>query len=448
MAETIEHDQLGMDRPLTDAMRENRSAGDLIPFGEHGVSPQTFTQVVDWAKMMAKAVGVVGPALINNPGACLAVIELGQKFKFSPYMLARGCYSVNGVLAFDGQTIMAIMNKHMPLAPDENGNKTRLKYTFSGEKTQYGEPEQVDNIDEKTGEVRGKIWQAKLIKPSTRKVLVTGRMLGEADVLEYESPTVFNIKNKKSPLWVEDEDQQLRYWASRRWQRAHWPEGLLGIYDTDDAAAMHIGADNAKLIEATDNPGEALLARIQAAKVQTDDADKIAGVTEGFKNGHAEKETGVIVVADQGKPGGDKTVEVTVEHGDGHVTVIAEKVTDAPANPAEAKTTTKKKAKAKDALAADPELANVVAGAAIVDTAPPADEKLETTDLPTNSQEWRVYAMAWVKAVPETDNAVYLNKRWKEEVSLRNSCGVTEADRDAVYDFLLEKRHTTTAKKG
>ena len=38
---------------------ENRAAGDLIPFGDHGgITPQTFTQVVDWAKMMAKATGM------------------------------------------------------------------------------------------------------------------------------------------------------------------------------------------------------------------------------------------------------------------------------------------------------------------------------------------------------------------------------------------------------
>ena len=430
MAEIIEHDVLGMDRPLTDAMRENRSAGDLIPFGEHGVSPQTFTQVIDWAKMMAKAIGVVGPALINNPGACLAVIELGQKFKFSPYMLARGCYSVNGVLAFDGQTIMAIMNKHMPLAPDEHGNKTRLKYEFFGEKTQYGEPEQVDNIDERTGEVKGKIWQAKIIKPSTRWVRVTGRMLGEADILPYESPTVFNIKNKKSPLWVEDEDQQLRYWASRRWQRAHWPEGLLGIYDTDDAATMHIGADNAKLIEASDNPGMALLERIQAAKVQTDDADKAIGVVEGFSKDHAHNET-------NGKAAAETIVETKTESA--ATPTVVDVAASAGPDKSKKKTT---KAKASPETTAEQIATKADSGlspdlpASLKEDIKSLAAEPEHEIMPKNPQEWKVYCLAWIASTPKSD----LDIRWKLERKLRNDCGVTEADRDPIFDFLIAKR--------
>ena len=334
---------------------------------------------------------------------------------------------------------MAIMNKHMPLAKDEHGNKTRLKYAFSGEKTQYGDPVEVDDIDERTGVVKGKIWISKVIKPSTRKVLVSGRMLGETDVLEYESPTVFNIKNKKSPLWVEDEDQQLRYWSSRRWQRAHWPEGLLGIYDTDDAAMMHIGADNAKLIEASDKPGQALLERITAAKVQTDDADKITGVTEGFSKDHAANETKGVTI--------EKTADgmgtIITNNTDQTVYIDPEKIVEtksvattagvavvASLEPKEVKKKNTKAAKDKAPVEepkpeqkAEPEKAAT-------------EPELETEPLPKNVAEWQVYCLAWIRATP----AAELQKRWDNERKLRNACGVTEQDRDKVFDELLAKR--------
>jgi hypothetical protein len=447
MSDTQIHDELGMDRPLTEAMRENRAAGDLIPFGENGLSPTSFTQVVDWAKMMSKGEGVVGPWLIGKAGACLAVIELSQRFKFSPYMFARHCFSVNGVLAVDGQGVMAIMNKWMPLALDEKGNKTRLKYVFSGEKTQYGDPEQVDNVDDRTGVIRGKIWVTKVIKPSTRKVTVSGRMLGETDILEYESPTVFNIKNKKSPVWEEDEDQQLRYWASRRWQRAHWPEGLLGIYDTEEAESMHIGFDNAKLIE-SEKPGVGMLERIKAARAHTSGDDRIV---EGFTKDHAHNETNGF--NGEVHTGGSVSAEY-VEWAKSPPKADVDEAKEAIASTLEAEVSTKPKRgkKAKEspetiaerkATAADDPPAthsDATAGAVTGTVIQAKPDEPEHEVLPRNAQQWEAWCRAWIAALP----AAELDKRWAEERRLRNECGVTEEVRAPLYEILLTKRDAAT----
>ena len=90
-------------RELTPAQQASRDNANLIPFGDHGVTPQTMAQVVEWAKFMAAAKNVVPANLIGNVGGCLAVIELAQKFQMSAYMLARGCYFVGGVIALDAQ---------------------------------------------------------------------------------------------------------------------------------------------------------------------------------------------------------------------------------------------------------------------------------------------------------------------------------------------------------
>lgn len=398
-------------KPLTEAQQKNRDSAALIPFTEQGMSPQNFAQVVDFSKHMAQAKGILGPHLVGNYAGCLAIIELAQQFKMRPFMLARQTYFVNGMIAFDGQAIMSIMNLHMPLAKDENGNKTRLMHRFEGEKAVW-EPIEIEETDREDRPTGKKIWISKLIRPSTRKIILTGRMEKEATVLEYESPPVFQIKNKKSPLWEEDEDQQLIYWGSRRWQRRHWPEGMLGIVDREEAMMMHIGADNAKLIEASNNPGQALLERVAAAKAQTTDADQAAGITsarEGFSADHAHKETTLTTTMIVDKETGEVKGEIISETAD-HVDIAMEtKVTDLQGNPAEMP---------------EPEPEHEV--------------------LPTTVAEWKVYALAWInaaKADPKV-TADDMNKHWKADIPLRNNCGVSGSPdvRDEVYDYFLGVR--------
>lgn len=413
--ETINNDQWA-DRTLTENQQKNRQSAELIPFGERGVTPENFAQAVDFAKVMSTARGAVPAHLVNNTGACLAVIELGQKFQMSAYMLAMGCFSVNGMLAFTGQTIMAIMNKHMPLAKTERGERTRLKYEFKGEKGVW-EMREIPVLDRDDRPTGNKIWKAFLIRPSTRQVIVSGRFENEADVLTYESPQVQFINNKNSPLWVEDEDQQLIYWASKRWQRRHWPEGMLGIYDNEEVRDRHIGADNAKLIEASDNPGQALVERIAAAKAQTESADK---VTEGFTKDHAHTQTD----PNQRKSADDFVFEK--QTGEVVEASAAENVVAAASDGGPEPVVTDQNAEA---------------------TPPGTNDEPEHEIMPQTAAEWRGYALSWINKLGLDPNATAadMNARWKSETRLRNDCGITSDMRDEVYDVLLKLREDKPA---
>ena len=430
----ISNDQWS-NRELTEAQQKNRQSAELIPFGERGITPQSFAQVVDLAKMMSTARGAVPKHLIGNTGACLAVIELGQKFQMSAYMLAMGCFSVNDMLAFTGQTVMAVMNKHLPLAKGPKGERSRLKYAFTGEHAKYV-AEEIDQVDERTGTKTGrKVWINRLIAPSTRQITVTGRMENELDDLVYTSPTVQNIHNKKSPLWVEDEDQQLIYWASRRWQRRHWPEGLLGIYSDDELEDRHIGADHAKLIGSSEKPGADMIERVRAAQMQTDDADSLTGVREGFTKDHAHNETTnhkAPTAASPAMGNGDAQRGIsTYAIAEGQATGDREHSAGSEA----IRGPTPKVDEQNDAGATGK---SEIAGADTVDQEP------EHEVMPTTVAEWKVYALAWIneaKADPKI-TADDMNKKWKSDIPLRNNCGVSGSPdvRDEVYDYFLGVR--------
>ena len=449
--DTLNNDQWSTQN-LTEAQQRNRQSAELIPFGDHGISPQSFAQVVDMAKYMSQARGAVPKHLISNTGACLAVIDLAQKFQMSPYMLAMGCFSVNDMLAFTGQTIMAIMNKWMPLAKTEDGKKTRLKYKFVGERAIWDtiQVEELNRDDKPTG---NKIWVQKLKTPSTRKVIVTGRMENEADDLEYESPMVKDIKNRNSPLWIEDEDQQLIYFASRRWQRRWWPEGMLGIYDRDELMDNHIGFDNAKLIgDDNRDPGQALIDRINAAKVQTDDADNITHVREGYHPDHAHNETTqatTTIAKAVEKPAQEETASESGGNGD----IDGDVPTDAKPKRKKARdkkhaadTETDGETVKQDVSASNAGASDVAsdAGASVNDSDQHQADVEEDDKLPTNVTEWKIYCLAWINAFKADPRAKQddMNKMWKSDIPLRNNCSVSGHPeiRDEVYEYFMEVR--------
>jgi hypothetical protein len=52
--------------------------------------------------------------------------------------------------------------------------------------------------------------------------------------VEYRSPPLGKINPKNSPLWKNDPDQQLSYFAGRSLCRRHFPDVLQGIYDREE----------------------------------------------------------------------------------------------------------------------------------------------------------------------------------------------------------------------
>lgn len=219
MSDTIEKDAAFVEvkeNPARDAAREM-----VIKAG--GVVLTDWSQQVDYAKYMAASRHAIPKHLRGDVGACIAVIDMAMRWGFAPYQVARQCYLVNDMLAFESQLIHAVVEKFAPI-------KYRLRPTYSGE----GEK---------------------------RKCRIVGHFRGEVDPLDYESPEIGKITPKNSPLWKSDPDQQLFYFATQRWARRYCPDILFGIHDIDqfEQTAPAIGFDNARDV----TPRSALAERLR-----------------------------------------------------------------------------------------------------------------------------------------------------------------------------------------
>ena len=145
---------------------------------------------------MAGSGSMIRAPLRGNVGACLGIIETASRFGIAPFALAAKAYLVNDNIAYESQAINAMIYATGYL-------EGRLKYRFEGEG---------DNL----------------------KVTVTGRIKGEPEVLELETPLKRDIKPQNSPLWKNDPQMQIGYYGSRAWCRRHAPDLLMGIYDVDE----------------------------------------------------------------------------------------------------------------------------------------------------------------------------------------------------------------------
>jgi hypothetical protein len=243
------------DRPLTDAQIRNRDAAALIPVQRAGAAPMDFAQMVDYAKFMSTARGAVGQHLMNNVGACLAIMEIAKQFDMPAYAVARQSYFVNGRIAFMGQFVHALINKYCPL-------KEKLKWRYEGEWDRAKDPDQ---------------------KAATLRIIVTGTFKDETEPREWESPMLKEIVVKNSPLWKTNPKHQLVYFGVRAWQTVNWPEGMLEV-QTDDEAAMfpEIGADRARDI----TPGAELRDRLLHHQGSQPEGHK----AEGFQHDFVESE--------------------------------------------------------------------------------------------------------------------------------------------------------------
>jgi hypothetical protein len=162
----------------------------------------TFTdaeQVMSFAKMMSLGGIALPEHLRGNVGACLAVCFQAVEWKMSPYAVANKSYSVNNRLAFESQLIQAVILQRAPI-------KGRLAYEYSGE-------------------------------GDKRRCTVSAVLADGTGTVEYQTPEFGRIGPKNSPLWKTDPDQQLAYFAGRSLCRRHFPDVLLGVYESEEMAA-------------------------------------------------------------------------------------------------------------------------------------------------------------------------------------------------------------------
>lgn len=207
-AGTMERDPAFVD------VKENpaREAARAIIVGSGGAVFADWSQIVDAAKYMANSKHAIPKHLRDNVGACIAVIDMATRWGFAHYQVARLCYLVNDMLAYESQLVHAVVEKFADL-------KYRLRPVFEGE-------------------------------GDARTCTITGHFNGELDALHYTSPPLGKITPKNSPLWKSDPDQQLFYFSTNRWARRYCPDVLLGIYTVDEISdseiESHVGFDHAK----------------------------------------------------------------------------------------------------------------------------------------------------------------------------------------------------------
>ena len=156
--------------------------------------PSNFGEIVQFAEMMALSGTGLPKHLRDNAGACVRIILQAVDWGMNPYGVADKTYFVNDKIAFEAQLITAVINT-------KAGLDGRMKYHYEGE-----------------GE--------------TRKCFAKGVIDGEEYV--FETPEIGKIGTKNSPLWKNDPDQQLSYYAGRGWARRYTPEVMLGIYAPDE----------------------------------------------------------------------------------------------------------------------------------------------------------------------------------------------------------------------
>lgn len=164
------------------------------------VMPGNLGDMIEFARMMAKADIAIPKHLRGNAGACLAVAMRARSWMMDPFAIATKTYAVNDILAYEAQLIVAVINKFAPIVG-------RLVPRYEGE---------------------GPTLKC-FIEPKTRD---------DGQVLPYESPEVKDIGVKNSPLWKNDVRQQLFYSSARAWARRYYPELLLGVYDVEEARSM------------------------------------------------------------------------------------------------------------------------------------------------------------------------------------------------------------------
>jgi hypothetical protein len=180
-----------IDRQVSGAIALHASPGNMLT-----IAPQNMAELFEFAKMMAVSGQCIRPVFRGNPGACLAIALQAFRTGADPFAVANKAYLVNDQIAYESQYIHAVINSSGML-------KKRLRATYSGD-------------------------------GPTRKCTITGEIVGEDEPLPYESPTVAAIPVKNSPLWKNDPDQQLFYYASRAWARRYLPEVTLGMYTGDE----------------------------------------------------------------------------------------------------------------------------------------------------------------------------------------------------------------------
>lgn len=375
--ETIEAPTIGT--PTDDPKDLLRQARELIPVGR-GAAPINWSNVVDFARDMAKAKYTIPDHFKGNVGDCLAICNLAARTGLDPYMIANKTYIEKGHLEFQSQLYHAFAQASGQLRGD-------LSVEYSGEG------------DEMVCVVSG------YLKNDPRPRVHSSEPLKKAHPGFSEKDGKRFVRG--SQLWEKKPKVQLAYDTMRDWVRLYAPRATLGMPEFAEA-----GPDVARDV----TPGSGLAARLAAApRTET-----------GHKEGHAEAELQAVRAAN-GLPG--EAQEATADAVEAAASAAE---ADPPAKqPKRATSHAKPKTGVRGGYQAPdggmkPKAPTT--GSGVV----PA----RTVKVPTTVAEYLVDAERWIRA--EKDK-VEIGQRWARERTLRNKLGVTADDRAKVEAQMQKK---------
>lgn len=369
--------RLGMD-----ALDRDRVGQVAVVAG--GVSFASALEVMEFAKLISTGGSALPAPFRNNPGMCLAVTLQAIGWRMDPVAVMNKSYVVNDRIGFESQLVHAVVERRAPL-------KKRLDCAFDGEG-----PE--------------------------RTCKVTG-VFSDGEVRTYESPPLRKAK-KKSPLWDDDPDQQLFYFATRAWARRWVPDVLMGIYTRDELA------DNPVLGREEEPADLGLKARLAGSKVG-----------EGHQDGHAEAELAKLSNGD----GEYQTIETVALPASEAQTAPGEAAQGEETAPGggQAKGRVRKRAQAapeaESAGAATgsepgPKAAKTKAKAGAKTEAPAqVQAEPEPPKVPTTAAEYTAYCEAWMATEDECAS------RWEQESEMRNELRVPIKERHRLMQLIAAK---------
>ena len=205
---------------------QERQVGDPIPdlntIQNNSVySFEDLSGAVEFAKVMAQAGPMLPAHCQKNAGVCLAILYRAQNWGVDPFALALESYQTkqNGPVAYQSSVFSSLLVK----------NQIYLDYSYTGEthfSSQVAQSAKGNKVADQTA-------------AGTRQCTVTAEIGGKDR--SYTTPMLKDIKVKNSPLWHNDPDQQLGYYAARAWARRYRPDLMLGfvtVEDVQDASPM------------------------------------------------------------------------------------------------------------------------------------------------------------------------------------------------------------------
>jgi len=243
-------------RPLTPT-DVARTVEDIAPFdpGIKGYQMANLGDAIRFGDVMSKAGEMLPDHLRGKPALCMAVTMRAVQWGFDPFALAAETFQAKsgGVIGYQAKVFAAALH---------NCAGITLQYEFEGE---------VEILDKPVTSARGNQIAARTATGS-RRCIASAKVDGQ--VLTYETPTLDQITIKNSPLWHNDPDQQLAYYAARGWTRRHRPSVIMGAYSADEVQDMPASAIKDVTPPSTGFAQLAQKARQQAAGGATDAPDE------------------------------------------------------------------------------------------------------------------------------------------------------------------------------